>query len=263
MAESKYYYITEVNTGFSSHRQPQLVKWNKQYYVSIYENVEFNQYIYVDIEKSKVNPINKPQSSEYEKVRPILKGVFLDHYLLAIRLINEKNIHEGEFYLLKRENSWYQVEFFSTDKKYKVNISIDFRDFIDNLMLSIDSSPKYGYRPYIRKNGSPIEAENFKIFLNLTLKFLYDPDSYITLLDDFIRNFYSLVSGNKTPENLILKLNSSDAEILKQLEERKSTIEKRLIEFDNDTGSERMRLRGEIEGLNYAIKLLRMNSDPD
>jgi len=41
-----------------------------------------------------------------------------------------------------------------------------------------------------------------------------------------------------------------------QLEKRKKEIEKRLIENDQDSKDIRLQLRGELEGINYSLKII-------
>ena len=46
-------------------------------------------------------------------------------------------------------------------------------------MAYAHNSRGYKWRPNARKNGTPISLEAFKQFLNLTLKFLSDPDNLL------------------------------------------------------------------------------------
>ncbi len=87
---------------------------------------------------------------------------------------------------------------------------------------------------------------------------MYDPDSYPILLDSFIKNFYCLAGKGEEEEidNLLFNTDQSLKEILDQLELRKRNIEKRLIEVDTDNETERIKFRGEIDGINYAINTI-------
>ena len=80
--ESRYYFIT---TNYSSRNISQVAKWDKDFYVSVNENVDFIQSIDITINKFSESVFEKPKNSKFEKVKPILKEIFLDHYILAIK----------------------------------------------------------------------------------------------------------------------------------------------------------------------------------
>lgn len=252
---SKYLYITQSFSPYTS----LLMKWDVNYYVKVEEDVDSGQRISLYLDKFSEKEIEIPESCEYERVRPILKKVFLDKYDLAIKLLSDYEFLDGEFYLIEINSHFYQIEYFSFHKKVRHNIQIDFRDSISSFMLFINSSRNYGRRPTIRKKGVPITEVQFKQFLNLSLQFSYDPDSYFVFLDSFINNFHKLVNGEEKIEGFIISAEESFNKIIEQLENRKRHIEKRLIEIDNDPLNERIKLRGEIEGIAYAINTVRVN----
>jgi len=257
--ESKYFYSRDRDSSFSSRSQPQVAKWQNDMIVEVDENVDFHQYISLTIDKLPQKGIRPPKSNKYLKVDPILPDVFLKIYNLALRLIADIDVFEGEFYLTKHDKDWYVVEYFSLDEKHRWNISIDLRDGVDNLWLMLSSSPGHKGRPQTRKRGTPISIDEFKQHLNLTLKFLSDPDSYKVFLDDYLKNFYALCSGDSDMQGFLINAEVSFDKILDQLASRKSYIEKRLIEVDTDTDTERNRLRGELTGINYAINVIKEN----
>jgi len=146
-----------------------------------------------------------------------------------------------------------------SDEKKRRHLSINFRNSIEDFGLTIHKMKSHKGRPSARKNGTPIEYDKFRQFFNLTLKFLADSESYMVCLDAFIKNFLLFVDNDA--DNLIFDLENefSIQKVLHQLETRKNTIEKRLIESDNDTIEIRNRLRGEIDGIDYAIRTIKIN----
>lgn len=257
--ESKYYYKKPVNTYSSDRWVPHIIKWNKYYNVEVDENVEYIQRIEVVIDKFEGNRYGKPKSTEYEKVKPILEELFLDYYNLALRKINESDYEDGEIYIIKHSESWFEVEYYSVDEKDKRRFVIDFRDFIEDLNLTIYNFHGHKGRPNARKYGSLINSEIFKQFFNLTLKFLSDSNSYKIYLESYLKSFYGLARGDKSIEVFDVTAEKSFKDILKQLEERKSTIEKQLIESDSDSKQDRIKLRGELDGINYAISTINIH----
>lgn len=119
--------------------------------------------------------------------------------------------------------------------------------------------PGFSGRPTARKNASPITDLQFKQFLNLTLQFLYDPDSLTTFLNDYIKNFYKLCKGETKIEGFIISAEKSFEIISDQLSSRKEYLEKRLIENDKDSALDRMKFRGELEGIKYALNVINAN----
>jgi len=258
--ESKYYYISEVPVAYTSRRTPRLEKWNCNFSVELDENVDFRQYITLSIDKLLEKSVPKTKSTKYEKVRPIIKEIFLKRYSLALKYIQEEEVDEGEFYLNQHSKDWFEIAYFSKDEKRKQNIQIDFRDDIKNLWLTIDSSLGHKGRPNFRKNGKPITIDQFKQFLDLTLQFLYDSDSLFIFLENYLKNFYKLIGGENQIDGFIISAEKCFTDILALLNTRKSNIEKRLIEVDTDSNIERVKLRGEIDGIEYAIRTIMAKS---
>ena len=253
--ENKYYYITYPS---SQKHLAEVVKWNECFTIEVVENVDFKQVIDLSINKLQKN-ISKPVSDKFKKVKPVIKEIFLDHYTLALKFIHETDIDDGEFYLSKKSKSWYVIEYYSKNEKEKRKIEIDFRDSIEDLWLMFRSTPGFNGRPFARKNASPITDVLFKQFLNLTIQFLYDPDSLNTFLNDYIKNFYKLCKGETKIEGFIISAEKSFQMISDQLASRKKYLEKRLIENDKDSALDRIKFRGELEGILYAMKVIIAN----
>jgi hypothetical protein len=253
--EIKYYYVKTKDTFFN--RNPELIRWSDDSYITMNEEVDYSQSIGIAVYKSLGEKFEKPKSTQYEVVRPILKEIFFDHFNLAVKLLSKKVIDEGEFYILKYKKDWIKVHGYTPAK---MHILINFMDSLEYLDLNISSSYGHKDRPNCRKEGTLITKEQFTLILRLTLKFLYDPDSYKILLDSFLKDYYTLAVEGQEIEDLMLSTNHSFSSITEQLELRKKNIEKRLIEVDTDSELERIKLRGEIEGLNYALTTIKIHA---
>jgi hypothetical protein len=68
-----------------------------------------------------------------------------------------------------------------------------------------------------------------------------------------------LADGKEKINTFINKTERSFENVLTQLAIRKETLEKRLIENDTDTSLDRAKLRGELDGLQYAIMTITKN----
>jgi len=255
LKEAKYFYVNR--TSFSGTRQPQVTKWQPNFIVDVEENVDFRQDINLTVNKLSQGNMPVPKNSKYEKVKVITSEVFTNHYAPAVKMISELDISEGEYYLTRNNKDWYVIEYFSLDEKKRWSAQIDFRDGIEDLWLMVSSSPGHKGRPQARKKATAINADLFKQFLNLTVQFLFDSDSYFVQLNDFTKNFYALCLGDSPLQTLIINPETAFKKIIEQLETRRSNIEKRLIEVDGDPEFERSKLRGEIAGLVYALNVIK------
>ena len=231
--------------------------WNKNYYIEVQENVEANQYIEVYVGRFAEEICDKPKSDHYERVRPILNELFFDHYLIALKRLNKIDLSEGEFYLIANNEDWFQVEFYSINRKPCNNISIDFRDSIDSLWLMVHGHSRNGRRANARKNGILITSTQFKQILDLTLKYLSDLESLKILLLNYIKSFKSLCEGEIDYEIFKISDEKIFEKVVDQLKVRKSNIEQRLIQNDEDSEADRIKMRGEIDGINYALETIK------
>jgi hypothetical protein len=258
LTEDKYYYSKDVS-DFGRQRPSQVIKWSPVFSVEVEENVDFHQHITLLILKGNQKDSSKPKSDKYTKIRPIIREVFLSHFNLALKFIYETAISDGEFYLYQRSKDWWQVKWFSSNEKEKTTIEIDFRDSIEDLWLTFYCIPGHKKRPEFRKNAKPIEIEKFKQFFNLTAQFFNDPDSFTILLQDYIKDFRILCESDREIKGLLISSEKAFEKILQQLEDRKTFIESRLISSDHDSQIDRAKMRGELEGINYAKKVIKMS----
>lgn len=255
-----YYHISKISSGWNARHTSQLVRWNSNFKVDVDEEVDYYQYINLTINNLNQNNIEQPVSSEYEKVKPIVKETFIDHYLVALSNIHGIDTDEGECYIHANSKDWFIIRYFSKDEKRKQRIEIDFRNNVEWLWLTVNAEKGHKYRPSSRKHGLVIENIRFRQFLNLSVQFLQDPDNYLIFLEEYLKNFILLTNGKEKVQGFLNRIENSFENIMAQIILRKESLERRLIENDSDTTLERARLRGEIDGLQYAITTLTKNS---
>lgn len=254
----KYHYCRPIDS-FMSKRGPYVLRTSRFYQVEVMENVDSWQYISFSYDKLKTGLFAVPKSTKYEKVRPIISEIFFSHYNLALKFIHEALMDDGEFYLLQNSKSWFQIAYYSSNEKEKQKIVIDFRDAVEDLWLTLECSHGHSGRPAYRKKALSITADKFKQFLNCSLQFLFEANSYNVYCDDFIRKIYQLVEYDGRIEGFVISAEKSFETIVNQLLLRKSEIESRLIGNDTDSSLDRAKLRGELEGLNYCLKVMQSN----
>jgi len=253
----KSYYLTTKGSDYSPRRSSKVALWHKNYYVEVQEDVESKQDIEVYVGRFAEEVCEKPKNNQYEKVQPILNELFFDHYLIALKRLNKIDLSEGEFYLIAHNKDWFQTEFYSINRKPCNNISIDFRDSIDSLWLMVHGHSKNGMRVNARKNGIPITSTQFKQILDLTLNYLSDIESLKILLLNYIKSFKSLCEGEIDYEIFKISDEKIFEKVVDQLKVRKRNIEQRLIQNDEDSEIVRIKMRGEINGINYALETIK------
>jgi len=251
--QDKYYYIKSSLGRFSE----SLSKWNARFTIDVVENYEWIQNIDVYLVKFK-DKLDKPKTETYQKVRPVLKELFEDTYNGALRFILKNQNDDWEYYITRNDKKWMKLEAYSPNSSKSAGcFKIDLRNDIEDVYFSIYASTELKGRPQARKNGTPITYEHFRQFYNLSLQYLSDHESLLIYLDQFIDNFYKLVSGEeKRVEFLDISAEKSFKQIISQLEKRKKALEIRLIENDQDSKVKRLQLRGELEGINYSLKTI-------
>lgn len=251
--QDKYFYIDSQMGRLGA----SLSKWNERFSIEVTENYERIQCIDVYLLKFKEKP-DKPKSTTYQKVRPVMKELFEDHYNGALRLMAKKNIADWEYYIIKEDKKWMKLEAYSTNQsKTKGSISLDLRNDIGDFNLTVYASNELRGRPQARKHGVPIPYEQFKMSINLTLQYLSDHESLLIYQEQYGENFNKLLSGHgKNVELFDVSAEKSFKLIISQLEKRRKAIEERLIENDQDSKGKRLQLRGELEGIRYALRTI-------
>ena len=94
--------------------------------MEVNERVESQPDITISINKFKSHKFDKPKSTEFEKVKPILKDLFNDYYNYTLKQLYEAVSDEGEYYIINTYKDCYQVEYYSIDNKNKRKLQIDF-----------------------------------------------------------------------------------------------------------------------------------------
>lgn len=256
----KYYFKQPKNYSFAYSQPHELIRWNPEYVVEVDEEIEAYQYISLSMNKLGLKAAEKPTTSEFDLVKPIIREVFIEHYSFAVKYIHNAEMDEGECYLYKRSKDWIIIRYFSKDEKKKFRIDIDLRDGIEYFSLYTRTERGHKGRRDTRNHGEPITMETFLRFFHVTTQFLSDSDSLQIFRDDYIKNMKELANGKDVQVDFVLTKEKYFSEILEQLAMRRNVLEKRLIENDSDSITERAQLRGELKGLDYAVTTVKRYS---
>lgn len=235
-----------------------LSRWDAYTDLTLDENVEYRPYLGLDIDKLKNEEYPLPKSDVIFKVKPILPEIFSDYYKLFLRSIRDAIfLEDDEYYQQDHKLDSYEIQYFAGESRKHNSIHIKFYDSMKFFYLTVSRSGGYSMRPGWRKNGTAINKLKFLQYFNLTLQFLSDPGSYNVFLNDYILNFKKLINGSDNLNGFIVTPEQTLSEITKQLDARKLFIEDRLIRSDSDDQLTRSQLRGELDGILYAIKTIK------
>jgi hypothetical protein len=246
----KYY---RYKTTYSRSRESySLLRNNPLFEVLVSHNVNLPD-INITIDNHDKKYFKRPTSSKYEKVSEIDKDSFYNYFNISLDVIKGATWNNAEYYLIKYTDSFHLIAF-SEDPRIKIDINIS--NDLDFTELKVGFYSSFSYRPSIRKRGIPITEEVFCFVFKESIKFIEDDCSYVLNR----KEFWDRISKAIKEEILPVTSNNSRTnfdQLLDQLETKKKQIEQHLIERDTDTAQERASLRGEKDGINYAIKAIK------
>ncbi len=258
MSGFKYFILTGNPKAYSRNFETLLLCWTPNCEVELDEDVENYQYLNVSINKLDERPFAQPKTAKYQRVKPILPELFNDYYSLLLSKVSDTPFEDNDEYFERyHHKGFYEVQYFAGKNNEKFEIGIRFTDDIKSFSVSVSRSHGFSYRSGWVRSGVSISKEKFLQYFNLTIQFLADYNSYLVFLDEYTRYFPELIAGDTTFKGLFISPEQTLNRIIEQLESRKQFIEKRLINSDSDTNDIRRQLRGELDGLLYAIKTIK------
>ena len=254
--QDKFFYEKSKDRPYTNRSWANVIRFNKTLVVNVDENVEYSQSISIDIDKLNTQEFIVPQSESYQIVKPIIKENFYEYYYLALKYITEIDHSEGEFYLCKKYSTDYTITWFNTDDKNRKSIEVTVINSIETFDIRINASKKWKDRPAAHKNGKAISLELYGSLFKSIIRFLYDPENLELNAPEFVTTYINSLKNDTVPVLVPSHIEKSIHTICKTIEIRLDSLEKRLIESDTDTPEERNRIRGEVEGLKFSLKVI-------
>lgn len=244
----KYYYITYSNP-YSNSSSSYLELRDNNINITICESEAS-----IDITVGDNVTGEPPEEDKYCQVKPITQETFNSYYTNNLRSLKDNFLSEAEYYLQHNDINWY-----------------NYYSYTNNSHLNIEISESVGYfscRIYFRNGvkGRLFARRHFEVapeammaqFFNLTIELLYDPNNFGLLKDEYLKQLNLLIQNGQPIAGLVLNADIAFNEIRTQIETRITSIENRMINFD-DSKANRNELRGELKGLKYCLKVLDSN----
>jgi hypothetical protein len=252
--KDKYYLISSKRSN-SSYPRVEINYNHPMCNILIAENVELPDFE-LAIVKIDTHKLPRPTGTSYQKCREISFETYKKHFTLA--LSNLRNIlwTDAEYYLSEESSTWFVLAMYTTDAKDKFSIIIDVRDSLEITSIDIHKSTNFSNRNSYRRKGKLISDEVFVACLRETIKYIDDSVSYHINIESYLSRMQEIIRGNYdlSSHNSVIDIN----QVIDQLNDKKTLLEKRLMQNDTDSPIDRATLRGEIEGLKYALNAIKV-----
>jgi hypothetical protein len=198
------------------------------------------------------------KTDEYSIIKRISKDKFCQDYYQLLRCYHELDISSGEFFLIKKKDMATGMVWFSGEPVRRLGLSIDFYNADRIISLTIDCCVRFGKNVrHFRKAGNIIDEDKFHLFLRVLFHYLHDYENLSFNLKPLFGQFEEVVNGGKLTFPSASDWQKDNSVAIEKLTNRILSVEKRLLEIDNDTPEERIRMRGELEGLRFALTTIK------
>jgi hypothetical protein len=160
----------------------------------------------------------------------------------------------------KKQSPQKGIARISGDEKRKMGLLIEFHDGKRDFQLSINYNIHAGRNAHhYRKAGNALEPPAFYSFFNAILNFLHDTENYSTNHLLLIEQFQSISEGESIDIPAAADWRADNSNAIQKITGRITAIEKRLIEQDTDSTENRIKMRGELEGLKFALTTIQQS----
>ena len=198
-----------------------------------------------------------PKTDEYTIVKATSKEEFEKAYYTFLRAVHQCNTNTGEYYLMKRTNGTLNgMAWYSAECEAKMGLQISFYDEPKDFTLSVEHIKTWQGVQHLRRAGNTTTAKKFQAFFKVVLSFLHDIDNYSENHRSLVQQYKTVVETEKSLIPIETNWMGDNTIAKEKIKSRILIIEKRLMEFDTDTPDDRMKLRGELEGLRFAMHCL-------
>lgn len=223
--------------------------------ILIGENVEAPDFE-LNIVKIDTHKLPRPTGTSYQKCKEISVETYKKHFAYALSNLRNTLWIDAEYYLIDKSSTWFVLAMYTTDPKDRFSIIIDVRNSLEITIIDIHKSSNFTNRTSYRKKAKPISNEIFIACFRETIKFIDDSVSYHLNIESYLSRMQEIIKGNYDLSNSpsVIDIN----QVIDQLDTKKKLLEKRLMENDTDSPIDRATLRGEIEGLKYALNVIKV-----
>jgi hypothetical protein len=236
---------------------------SNQFFVDIELLEKNNKCLKIHVSKygnGKDNSI--PPSDAETQIKIITKDTFNKYFSKFLQSIHQLDRSSGEFYYLKSYGKVIVgVAWFSENERDKKNILISLDNEKDDFYFTITCTNNWKNIQHFRRAGNTIEIGKYNTFFKVVLKYIHDRENYVVNYFDIISHFKRMLTGDieEQESKEFGSWQPDNSKIIDAVSNRISAIERRLMEIDSDTLEERIKMRGELEGLQFALNIAKTN----
>lgn len=253
-SKERFFLEIEKETGVKT-----IYRYSSAMMVSVETNIDRRQHICVYFTKNGNKSAYETdwKSTDACIVKPATKEAFYQAYNHNLAYLHENDYSQGECYLNTSNGRLpHGMARFSASEQDKKGLIIAFHNEPKDFTLRIDNFKTWKGIQHFRKAGHVIELSQFAQFYKGVLHFLHDPENYEIHYELLIQQFKAIIVGEQPELPTYSYMPLDHNPIREKIEYRIAAIEKRLIELDSDSREERIKMRGELDGLKFALQLM-------
>jgi len=191
-----------------------------------------------------------PKKSSTSRSVEISEKSFDDFYKMNYRRLQDESLDDAEFY----ENDTYDdIQLYAIQGNKLFSIFTERTPSLRNICMNMESSPgNFRRRAHTLKK---IDSAVFKQAYHLLLELFYDPDTVYQNYETAWSQLDALVHGDQPIHGIKINADVYFDNMIRAIKTRARRLEKKLIDEDG-TPEERARIRGELKGMEYCLKVI-------
>ncbi|HQP56539.1 MAG TPA: hypothetical protein PLN83_10545 [Syntrophorhabdus sp.] len=243
-----YFQFTGHPTVSSGNGESNVFLATKPYLLSCARN--YQQYQFIEFHKEEVKRVSLPKNVKTERYQKIPQGIFDDYYARNYWRLQRSFLEEAEYFV--EESNGMLGAFASKGLDF---IDIDVRPWEGEPLVKIQTCRKPQNIRYRMNRGKKVDESVFRQIFNLTLELLYDPEVANREVFNYLEQLRMLCDGDEPVRGILINPEQYFGDVRQKLSSRMHRLEWRLIDEDGPV-EERAAIRGEIKGLQYALRII-------
>lgn len=221
---------------------------------------EDSGYPEIELELRLSGQIKRPKSDKQHKYKDIDKSTYESYLTHFIKQLESCTWESAEYYLADpaiSPSSFGGIEFamFTKKARYQFFTVVNFSEYDGGMDIVVIQGGKFGYRNSYRKKAAPIPQAAFLAAFKESVKYLAVGEGYIANYESYSHLMNQIVQGNLSHTQTVPSTGLE--QLIARLEYKRGEITARLIQNDTDQGITRASLRGEREGIEFALRSIR------
>lgn len=221
---------------------------------------EDSGYPEIELEFRQSEQIKRPKSGKQHKYKEIDKATYESYLTHFVKQLESCTWESAEYYLADpaiSPSSLGGIEFAMFTKKARSQFFtvVNFSEYDGGMDMAVNQGAKFSYRNSYRKKATPIPQSAFLAAFKESIKYVADGEGYIANYESYRHIMNQIVQGNLPRAQNVPSTGLE--QLIARLEYKRGEITARLIQNDTDQGITRASLRGEREGIEFALRSIK------